>query len=266
MSRVTGCIILLSSCKYAIIVTEGVYDAYLLGAVTLTLENYDIAMFSHAGEIYEYLWECFTTNGYGRGCIAVYPAGGIDNVGNAAEKIANVVRGLISSVPDKEVCLIAIVDSDNDKPFDRARYYYEELQKAIRAIIASDRRDRGARPVQQGGKYFVSLCIRQPDIPKMCVASWKCSAECWIALVVPGSPITSVEYCDENVRKRCHEIVEGELPRDVREAGVVAVVEKVKHLIDNADPAWRAMLRELIAGIRDGSEEAGLEPSTARLG
>ena len=52
----------------------------------------------------------------------------------------------------------------------------------------------------------------------------------------------------------------------MREAGVVAVVEKVKHLIDNADPAWRAMLRELIAGIRDGSEEAGLEPSTARLG
>jgi len=254
---------LLSSCKYAIIVTEGVYDAYLLGAVAP--ENHDIAMFSHAGEIPEYLWECFTTNGRGRGCIAVYPAGGVDNVGNAAEKIANVVRGFIRFVPDKEVCLIAIVDSDNDKPFDRARYYYEELQKAIQAITTSDGRDGEARPVQHGGKYFVSLCIRQPDAPKVCVASWKCSAECWIALVVPRSPVTSVEYCDRDVRKRCHEVVEGELPRNVREAGVTVVAEKVKHLIDNADPAWRAMLQELIAGIQDGSEDVDLDPSTARL-
>ncbi|BES81733.1 hypothetical protein [Pyrodictium abyssi] len=250
---------MLSGCKYAIIVTEGLYDVYLLGAAVS--DNYDLYYSSNIEEIKEYMWECFLD----AGCIAIYPAGGIKNVRDATKEIIKATEAFIRSVPNAEVCLAVIVDSDSDRPTDRANEYYQRLWKIIQEIIVRNKKDKEVQPIQHGGKYFASLCIRRPDRPKICIASWKCSAECWIALVVPRSPITSVEYCDKDVRKHCHEVVEGELPRNVKEAGVTVVVEKVKHLIDNADPAWRAMLRELIAGIQDGLEDTDLDSFIVRL-
>ena len=218
---------MLGACKYAVVIVEGLYDAYLLAA--LLPEGRRLHYFSRLRNVWEKLWECMYADD--SSCYVAYLAGGLSRVEAAARKLLHLVARTLPD-PGHSTCLAVIVDSDMDNPAVRLEKYAKNL---------------GVEPVysERRGSYFAAICRRGQGEPRVCVASWLCSAECWIALLAPGSPITSLERCDKAMRSLCHEIAR----EYVKEARIGALRDAVKHAGSTLRPALQSLTEGLGNGV-----------------
>ncbi len=219
---------MLGGCRHVVAVVEGHNDAYLLGA--LAPESHAYHYYEDLRSVYEKLWECIYEE---QECIIAYIAQGLKKIKEASRKI----RIILKTIPDPEktTCLTVIVDSNSDEPAKRAEEYYHEIT-------------RSQQPdTQNADKYFAKLCTAQAKGPKLCTASWRCSAECWIALTTPENPVTNIEQCSPNQRKQCHETAREHLKRQEDK------VKTLKDNIKNTKHPWRTLLDNLTQKIHDGT-------------
>ena len=223
---------MLSMCRYAIVMVEGYNDAYLLGAIISA--SYSFHYDKSLRRVNEKLWECMHEE---QACTIAYIAEGVRNL----EKTVKRIHLISKTIPSTEhpTCLAVIVDSNAEEPATRAERYYQAIAT----------QEAGARPVKHEDKYFASICTIQPKGPILCTASWRCSAECWISLTAPGSPITSIEDCNTNTRRQCHETARRILENSNDK------VEAIRSLIENTAQPWKTILDSLAKAIQDGEQK-----------
>ncbi|NOZ89208.1 MAG: hypothetical protein GXO15_04700 [Crenarchaeota archaeon] len=168
---------MLAGCKRALALVEGVYDYALLkgllsGVMSVVLE-------SDGWRLYDTLRRC-------GGCLVVHTVNGIRNMG---EKTVRLVLYRVKTLPGGN-CLTAVVDSDEQEPRNRLELLWRRLDAVVKLYRAVD-------AAESGGGHFAYRCIspRRGVLPRLCIASWSCSAECWIASALPG--------CDAGMRRRC---------------------------------------------------------------
>ena len=209
---------MLSGCRQAIVFVEGTNDMLFLSM--LAPENYVVKdVDRHV--INQAVWECEIED---RECLVMTSLEGIGNVEKTIERIVKWFKVL-----GPNICVILLVDSDEKDPIDRLQRYVEQLRLPGKVRRYHDR-------------FFAYHClIDAKDEVKLCMASWRCCAECWIALLLPENPVTSLDSCDSNLRKLCHDVV--------REANVDA--RMLKSLWENVGEPWKGIFSRLASQIRD---------------
>jgi len=115
-------------------------------------------------------------------------------------------------------CVAVVIDSDDYPPAARLQRILEKHRDIGDAL----RRLYTAKPFVKDGEPLAYMCFTHQKLPSLCIASWRCSAECWIALALETCSVTSLEHCDEPFRRRCRQCL-----RDAEKRPHEAVAEAI---------------------------------------
>ena len=252
---------MLNSCTSALVVVEGDNDYALISGLIGT--TYSVKMARKGLQVATELRRCSSN------CVVVYPVGGLGNIRSTALPrhiyyMASISTGLS--------CLVVLVDSDEDEPAERVNKLEERLNKLIREKYRGGQQ-RYSSSVND--RYLAYTCFSsgKKGVPVLCIASWRCSAECWLATAIDECEITSVDECKQSDRNKCKECITsflrparekfgGEIGGDegAGKSGPEKLVEIVKNALSSGsrDP-WLQGLINLRQRLLDGEHEA---PST----
>lgn len=166
-------------------------------------------------------------------CIVVLPLKGI---GNIKDKAIRMLIHLVRTIPGADT-LVVLVDGDTREPAERVERMKKKLDTLIKEMY---KEGRNADSYSESTFAYACFEPERRGAPRLCIASWRCSAECWIALASPGCDLTSLAECPINKCKACMEDkVKEEIPRDIENAvknpepwhqALVKLSKKIKRL------------------------------------
>ena len=199
---------MLADCNKALIVVEGFKDYILLAGLLGDIYD-DITFAGKERETYYKLRLC------GSRCLVVYALNGIKNLKDyAVRRLAYKLKTFTTSG-----CFIVILDSDDNEPQQRVSETEEKLGKILDEMYS-----RVSEDAVESSRYLVAECFepRRGRGPRLCLSSWRCSGDCWLALASRSCRITNLEECNRQLRMVCKDCIkrfgEGELVGLVRGA------------------------------------------------
>ena len=146
-------------------------------------------------------------------CIVVFPLKGIGNIRDrAVRKLIYLAR----TIPRADT-LVVLVDSDTHEPAKRV----EQVKKKLGMLI-NEMYKGGLNASSYNDSDFAYICFGpgRKGAPRLCIASWRCSTECWISLASPVCNLTGLAECPIDKCKTCMEdkVEKENLERDIENA------------------------------------------------
>ncbi len=177
---------MLSGCKRSLALVEGIHDYALLKG--LLRDFIDVVLEPDRRRLYETLRRCST------GCLVVHPLGGIRSMSGRVVRLVLYHAKTLTGID----CFLIVVDSDEQEPRSRLERIQERLGDVVKLYKPGKIEEAGG-----GGLAYRCFAPQRARLPRLCLASWSCSAECWIASTLPGCSVSPLAGCDSNARRLC---------------------------------------------------------------